>query len=343
MAGTRYDAMKMVVSTLIGDPATGLLIVAIGSSAQFNPELAVKPIIDAVADARAGHAPVMALPLPHAPESLGLLEAGGVSAFRTVETCAETAALFLDRPQPTREVKPASVPDGVYALLAEASAGTMDEVSAGKVFAALGLDLPPLILVAPDAPLPDVLPFAFPVAAKLVSPDLPHKTEAGAVRINLADRAALASAVAEMRAAAERNRPGFRLSGILIQKMCYGVAEALIGLTRDPLVGPVVTLAMGGIMAELYHDAAVRPAPVSVATAREMIADVKGFALLRGFRGGPRGDVNALAEAVSALSRLALCDLVEEAEINPALVREEGQGVVMIDALIRRGGADGIA
>lgn len=342
MAGTRYDAMKKVVSTLIGDPATGLLIVAIGSSAQFNPELAVKPIIDAVAEAPAGHAPVMALPLPYAPESLGMLEVGGVPAFRTVETCAETAALFLDRPKQAADAKPAAIADGVHAQLMQASPGTMDEVSAGEVFAALGLDLPPQIFLAPGAPLPDVLPFDFPVAAKLVSPDLPHKTEAGAVRINLADRAALQAAITEMQLTAERHLPGFRLSGILVQKMCHGVAEALIGLTRDPLVGPVVTLAMGGTMAEIYSDASVRPAPVSVATALEMIAEVKGFALLRGFRGRPRGDVPALAEAVSAISRLALCDMVAEAECNPILVREEGEGVVMIDALIRRGEADGV-
>jgi hypothetical protein len=117
--------------------------------------------------------------------------------------------------------------------------------------------------------------------------------------------------------------------------MRRGLGEVLVGLTRDPLVGPVVTVAMGGVMTEIYRDAAVRAAPVSVREAAEMLAEIRGMAMLRGFRGRPRGDLAALAGAVSGFSRLALCDRVGEAEINPILVGAEGEGVVLLDALIR--------
>jgi succinyl-CoA synthetase beta subunit len=179
------------------------------------------------------------------------------------------------------------------------------------------------------------MPFAFPVVAKLVSPDLPHKTDAGAIKVGIADKDELTAAIEEMRASAERYHPGFRLTGILVQELAKGLGEALIGLSRDPVAGPVVTVAMGGVMTEIYRDSAVRPAPVSVEEARKMIREVKGFELMRGFRGRPKGDLEALASAVSALSRLAGHARIEEAEANPVLVGEEGAGVVMLDALIR--------
>jgi acyl-CoA synthetase (NDP forming) len=336
LAGTNYETMKKVVSTLLADPETGLLVIAIGSSAQFNPDLAVKPIIDALQEASAGHAPIMAFPLPHAPEALAMLEAGGVPAFRTVECCAETIDLFMHPPKVGRAATQSSLPPKTIELLEAAPSGVMDEVAAGAVFSSLGARRPGQIVTGPDGALPAILPFPFPVVAKLVSPDLPHKTDAGAIRVNIADRAELDTAIADMRRSAEAYKPGYRLSGLLVQEMCLGLGEALIGITRDPLVGPVVTLAMGGVMTEIYRDTSVRPAPVSTETAWTMIDEVKGFALFKGFRGRPRGDIEALAQAISTVSTLALSDVVEEAEINPILIRSQGEGAVLLDALIRR-------
>ncbi|MCF8483010.1 MAG: acetate--CoA ligase family protein [Rhodospirillum sp.] len=335
LAGTKYEIMKEVVSTLMADPETGLLVVAIGSSAQFNPELAVRPIVDAVAEAPPGAAPVMAFPLPHAPESLAMLEAGGVPAFRNVETCAETVALFLTPPK-IEDPIPVVVPSAVTDLLSGAAPGILDEVSSGDVFEALGARRPAQVVLSPGDAVPETLPFAFPVVVKLVSPDLPHKTEAGAIRVGVANRHALIDVIDQMTASAEKHRPGYRLRGVLIQEMRRGLGEALIGVTRDPLVGPVITVGMGGITTEIYKDTAVRPAPVTLETAREMVAEIKGFALFRGFRGRPKGDLEALAHCVAAVSVIAGCDHVEEAEINPVLIGPEGDGVVLLDALIRR-------
>lgn len=336
LAGTRYEAMKQVISTLTADPETGLLLVVIGSSAQFNPELAVAPIIDAHAEAAPGAAPVLAFPLPHAPEGLAMLAAGGVPAFRSVGTCAEAVAFLLDPlPAPTEAVPLSPESEALIAALPQ---GTQDEVASAEIMRALGIAGPRALVLDPDAEVPEDLGFGWPVVAKLVSPDLPHKTEAGALRIGIADRAALVRAIAEMKASASLHRPGFRLTGILLQEMCSGLGEALVGVTRDPAAGPIVTLAMGGVMTEIYRDSAVRPAPVVLATAQAMIAEVKGFALLSGYRNRPKGDLDALAHAVVAVSRLAQSPRVAEAEINPLLVRPEGEGVVMLDALLNMAG-----
>jgi len=329
--------MKEVIRTLSADPATGLLLVVIGSSAQFNPELAVAPIVDAKAEAPSDAAPVLAFPLPHAPESLAMLEAGGVPAFRTVEACAETIALMFDSPPEPGGTKERELPADAAALIATLAPGTQDEVTSGRVMQSLGISGPRSRLLDADADLPEDIGIPFPVVVKLVSSDLPHKTEAGAIQIGVPDRVALKEAISSMKASAAAYRPGYRLQGILVQEMCRGVGEALIGISRDPVAGPMVTLAMGGVMTEIYRDSAVHPAPVDIATARSMIGEVKGFALLSGYRNRPKGDLEALAEAVVAVSRLALAERVHEAEINPILVRPEGKGVVMLDALLHVG------
>jgi hypothetical protein len=126
------------------------------------------------------------------------------------------------------------------------------------------------------------------------------------------------------------------VEGIQVQPMARGLAEVLVGYRRDPAVGPTVTLAAGGVLAEVYRDFATRIAPVDEAGVHEMIAAVRGLAPIRGYRGLPKGDLDALARAVVCVSRLALLDgaVVTEAEINPLVVFREGEGVVAVDAVM---------
>ena len=167
----------------------------------------------------------------------------------------------------------------------------------------------------------------YPVVAKALSPDVLHKTEAGAVRLNIADRPAFDR---EVKAVLE----GVPSKAVLVQKMESGLAEAIVGYRHDPLVGPLVLVGAGGTLAEIYRDFALAVAPVGEEEALSMIDRVKGFALLRGYRNLPRGDLRALARTVAALSRLALLpgQPVAEAEINPLIVKAEG--AVAVDALV---------
>jgi hypothetical protein len=203
-----------------------------------------------------------------------------------------------------------------------------DEPGTRAVFAALGLE-DTACRVDPEAPPADL---RYPVALKAASAIIAHKTEAGAVALNIADAAALRAAAVDMTA-----RLGDQISGFIAQPMAKGVGEAILGFRRDPLVGPVVALGAGGVLAEIYRDVVLRLAPVTEDEAHEMIGLVKGLAPARGYRGMTKGDLGALARAVAAFSRLAAIASVTEAEINPLIIMPNGQGVVMADALLSRG------
>jgi succinyl-CoA synthetase beta subunit len=137
-----------------------------------------------------------------------------------------------------------------------------------------------------------------------------------------------------MRATVKR-RTGITPDRVLVAPMAAGVGEALIGYRVDREAGPLTVLAAGGVHTEIYRDRSLRLAPVDLATAQKMIAEVKAFATLQGFRGKPAGDLDALAKAIMALSRLALQNdpAIAEAEVNPLIVRQDG--VVAVDALIK--------
>lgn len=333
LAGARYETMRAVIEAAVEDPETGLVVAAIGSSAQFNPEQAVNPIVDVVRAGGASDAPVVAVPIPNAPESLHLFNGSSVPAFRTMEAAAEGIAALLSPPS-ARMIVNAKLPEQAALALADAPPGPMTEAEAGKVFAALGIAAPPSMLVSAVEAVGQI-GFEGPYVLKVVSRDILHKTDLGGVALGLADRDAVEQALGAMRARIANAVPDARIDGYLIQQMASGgVGEAIIGLTRDPVAGPMISVGMGGVMTEIYQDIVLRPAPVSVEEAAAMLSEVQGFALFRGWRGGARGDLGALAAVVSAISGLAAESRVCEAEINPVLVMPEGSGVLALDALI---------
>ena len=116
--------------------------------------------------------------------------------------------------------------------------------------------------------------------------------------------------------------------------MQQGLGEAILGYRVDPQVGPLVMVGAGGTLAELYRDVALRPAPVTLEDATAMVDEVRGFAPLAGYRNARRGDLAALAQAIVAFSRLVALPEVREAEINPLIVKAEGEGVIGVDALL---------
>ena len=173
----------------------------------------------------------------------------------------------------------------------------------------------------------------YPLVAKLVSSDLPHKSDHGAIMLNIENSAALSLAISKMLNTIQTSAQDAHIEGVLLQEMVYGLGEAIIGLHRDNLVGPMITVGAGGVFTEIYKDISIRPAPVTLATAHKMIAEVKGFAYLRGYRGGPVTDLETLAQAITAVSQLGKYEQIAEAEINPLLICEDK--VVMVDSLVR--------
>ena len=177
----------------------------------------------------------------------------------------------------------------------------------------------------------------YPVAIKVQSPDISHKTEARAVKLGLTSDAELAAAYDEVLANAKAYNAKAQLDGVLVQEMLRGGTEAILGITNDPLFGPAVKFGLGGIFAEIMKDVSFRLAPVTPSMAREMIAEIKGYPLLTGARGREHADVDALADAIVKLSALAvdLKDQVAELDINPLFVMARGEGVKAADALIK--------
>jgi len=176
---------------------------------------------------------------------------------------------------------------------------------------------------------------------KVESTDLPHKTEAGGVQLNLASAGEVAQAYDRLLEDVGRNAPGARIDGVLLQKMVQGVAEVIIGTSRTPDLGICLVFGLGGIYTEVLKDVAFRLPPLGLPEARDMIREIRTYPLLAGARGRPKADITALAEAIVALSRLALDfrDEVDEIEFNPLMVLPEGQGVLAVDTLIRCVGA----
>jgi acetate---CoA ligase (ADP-forming) len=140
---------------------------------------------------------------------------------------------------------------------------------------------------------------------------------------------------AEVRDTVAARTGGLQVRRVLVQSLERGLGEVLVGYRVDPGVGPLVLVAMGGLLAEVYADRSLRMAPVDRATARAMVDEIGGLALLHGHRGRPVGDLDALADLVVAVSSLAARPEVAEAEINPVLVRPEGEGVLALDAVVR--------
>lgn len=322
LAGTKYETMKGTLDILLTAPEFDLVLAVVGSSARFQPQLAVKPIVEC---ADGSPKPLAAMLVPDAPEALAALTAAGVPCFRTPEACGDAIAAVLARRPPGQEpVLPAPGP-----------AQTLSEADAYGVLDELGVPHAPVALRRfGEAPPP--LPFAYPVVAKVCSAEIPHKTEVGGVLLNIGSSEELAEAMTTLRRNLDERAPQAACDTVLVQPMQKGLAEVLVGYRVDADAGPIVMLAAGGIWAEVAKDRSIRLAPVTVETAREMVAEVKALKPLTGLRGKARGDLEALAHTVSALSQLALKPAmrIAEAEVNPLLILPEGQGVMAVDALV---------
>jgi acetate---CoA ligase (ADP-forming) len=333
LAGAKPEIVAGTIERLLADDANDAAIFVVGSSAQFNPELAVEPLLKFARSAK----PFAVALTPSADKSLALLTAAGVPAFRHPESCAEAMAACLLRPSPQPVPALAEPTRQALDALEAGRVNGFDERRAADFFGALGVPLAKALAI-PDAKrvAAAVNEIGAPVVLKILSRDIAHKTEAGGVALGLTDGQTAALAAREMEKRVRAHSPHAKLDGFLVQKMERGLAEVILGFRRDPLVGPTVTVGLGGVLAEIYKDAATRLAPVDEAEAKQMIGEVKGLATIRGYRNLPRGDVSALAKAIAAFSTLvhgAFAD-VSEAEINPLLVKREGEGVVAVDGLV---------
>ena len=323
LAGARAEVIGPSLKAMADDPDSDIVLCVLGSSSRASPETALPPVINA----EVGDKPLAVYLVPDAPVGLNMLVEAGIPAFRTPESCADVLRAYCTwrTPRMTDVVE------------ADTGADTrvLDEHASLQLLSSAGV-MTTMSVQVPLARIAEVaLPFEYPVVAKVLSDRIPHKTEAGVVVVSIRNQTELAAAAEAIKTSVAAHHPEVAIDTILVEQMIAGVQEVLVGYQHDAQVGPVVTVAPGGVMVGVYDDKAVRLAPVSHDVAREMIDEVVGFAPLRGHRNQAAGDVAALADAIVAMSRLAdqpeLC--IVEAEANPVIVTQTG--AVAVDALVR--------
>ncbi|MHB8267966.1 acetate--CoA ligase family protein [Bradyrhizobium sp.] len=216
---------------------------------------------------------------------------------------------------------------------------TLSEHDSKSLLREAGVALPDEVLVAEKAALDEaVARVNFPLVMKIQSRDIPHKSEVGGVRVNIASKGEAWAAYAALLEGARQHRPDAVIQGVLVSPMAKKGVEIIVGTMGDATFGPMIMVGLGGITTELFKDVIYRPAPVSAGEASAMLGELKAAPLLNGFRGAAKADVAALSLLISQISQLAarFKDEISEIELNPVLVHPEGKGVTIVDALVVR-------
>ena len=276
--------------------------------------------------------------------SVEILNEAGYPLFTGALGCARTMRAMADyRALRERLLRPAEMhsipaPDRAVARATLAAAApVLCEWHARPVLAAYGIGgntAGQLVHSAAEAEAA-ARAMARPAALKVQSADIPHKTEAGAVALNISGDGARA-AYERVLAAAKRHAPHARIDGVLVQPMAPPGREVILGVNRDPNWGPLLMVGLGGVLVEALGDVALAPVPLDHAGARALLGRLKGAAVLGAFRGAPPADTDALVELMVQLSLFAAdyADEIAEIDLNPVIVHAKGQGVSLVDALI---------
>ena len=333
---TNHDIMEKTLDAVFEANAFDATLIFLGITGAA-PSMA-RPLQQAIANAHA-RAPdqLVLVSVTCPPEMMREYDAKGMFAFedpsRAVNALSalwrfhETFDSDIAAPLALPAVEPLELPED----------GKLNEAAAKALLAKHGVRSP-REAVAKDAAEAARLAanIGFPVAVKVVSPDILHKTEVGGVALRLADAAAVEAAVSRMTETIPQHLPDARIDGYLVSEMVTGGVECILGISQDEAFGPVVTFGLGGTLVELLKDTVCALAPVSVEQARAMIGKVRTAPLLTGYRGGPRHDIEALAQAISGLSILAAQHegTITTIEVNPLVVRPDGGGVIALDAVI---------
>lgn len=222
-------------------------------------------------------------------------------------------------------------------LSAHLTSSVLSEADSKELLRAAGIALPDELLVKEKSGLDAaVASVGFPMVMKVQSPDIPHKSEVGGVRVNITTKGEVFLVFELLLNNARKHRPEAAIQGVLLGPMAKKGVEIIVGTMADKTFGPMVMVGLGGITTELFRDVVYRPAPVGAEEAGAMLASLKAAPLLNGFRGAVKADVVALSQLIADISMLAArhAGEIAEIELNPVLVHAEGQGVTIVDALV---------
>lgn len=265
-----------------------------------------------------------------------------LALFRSMDRCMEAIRAWHEfhrlragSTETGMDADTAAAIEGVRPLLAAGDRTVLSESESKRVLQACGVPVVAgLNVMDRQAAVDAARQLGYPVVLKVDSPDIPHKTEAGAVRLNLRTDEDVASAFGQVLDKARSHAPGARILGVSVQPMADKDFELFVGARQDPLFGPVVVVGLGGIFVEVLQDTVVDLAPVNREQAREMLSRLRGRRLLDGFRGAAPADLDALSALISRVSHLAAAhaDRIEEIDVNPLAI-SNGRALAL-DALV---------
>ncbi|QHE84790.1 acetate--CoA ligase family protein [Hydrogenophaga sp. BPS33] len=331
---------RKAAGALVGDEAYGALVVPIPYA--YEPVVSRVELLNDLARDMGKPVCIVWLPMWHEGPGSRTADAGDkVAMFRSMGNCFATLARWRrwSDAQTLLQVPAASAtPRDLHAKTAGALTSTkgsvLSERPAKALLAAYGIPMIADVLTASVEAAIAAAKGHYPVVLKAESARIPHKTEAGVVRLSIGDEAALRIAYDEVMANALKVARPEDINGVLIQEMVPQGVEVIVGARIDPMFGPLVIVGLGGIMVELLRDSAVALAPVSEIEALGMLRRLKGFALLEGFRGSAPVDVNALAKIICRVGDFAHDhrELIAELDVNPLIC--SGDRIVGVDALI---------
>jgi acyl-CoA synthetase (NDP forming) len=251
--------------------------------------------------------------------------------------CATTTIRNLAECYEFQESRQSDAPVDLPAPGRKLASGMLPVQAAFELLDEFGISAVPMTLAhSADEAAAAAERIGFPVALKIESADITHKSDLGAVALKLSDIAAVRDAYKKIISEVSRRAPDAKVDGIVVQRMASEGVEMILGIKRDPLFGPVVLCGLGGILVELLKDVSIGIPPLSRQQAHDMIKRLRGFPILAGARGKPPADIDALCEAIAGLSRLAWSfgDQLAGLDINPLIVLPKGKGVVAVDALV---------
>ncbi|MGW5419175.1 acetate--CoA ligase family protein [Streptomyces sp. NPDC003943] len=333
---------RKIIDAILADPEVGVLICPItGPFPPMSDKLA-QDLVDAAEQTDKLVCVVWGSPVgTEDAYRRTLLGSSRVATFRTFGNCIGAVKAYLDHHRfttgyrsPFDEAPRTPSPSLRKAQALMRPGHRLSEHAAKQLLRAYGIRVPREQLVTSAAAAVRAAGLVgYPVVMKASGPRLAHKTELGLVKVGLTSASQIRDAYKELTDIARYE--GIDLDGILVCQMVGHGVEMVVGVSRDPLFGPTVTVGLGGVLVEVLNDAAVRVPPFGEREARDMLGELRGRALLDGVRGAPAADVDALVEVVLRVQRMALeldGDL-EELDINPLMVLPRGQGAVALDAL----------
>ena len=345
MSGTG-DGFKKGLELLVKDDTFDMIVGVVGTSSQFEPQLGVQPIVEVCREAKK---PLVAFCNPNAADALRLFEANGIPSFRTPEACGRGLGYLVKYGEAINEFdrrkgqqrsadRDSPAADAARAILGNAGS-VLNEYMSKRVLSAYGIAVTREKLTGNvDEAKQAAREIGYPVVMKVMSADIPHKTEAGVIELGIQSESKLVASYGELLEKAKRFKADVRIDGVLIQEMAPKGVEMIIGMKRDTSFGPVVMVGLGGIFVEVFKDVAFRVPPISLADARAMIGEIKGAKLLNGYRGMEKMDCEAIAAALMSVAGLSLDlgEAIRELDINPLIVYPQGKGIKVVDALICR-------